>query len=520
MVPGRKFTPDEIVSIVLRRKWLIVLPFAVGIIGSQFAVRRLPHVYRSETLIQVIPQQIPESIVKSPVTAKLDERLPSISEQILSRSRLERIITDFDLYPKERARQVMEDVIVRMRADIKGPTLVGKESFRLSYVSKDAVIAQKVTERLASLYIEENRRDRQDQAEDTNQFLETQLADAKRRLVETEKRLADYQRAHAGQLPEQLPTNLQAIQNAQMQLQSISEALNHARERRLLLERQLADAQTLPAAAVVPEGAATQAGPPTSAQQLQAARARLEALKLQYTPDHPDVRALERTITDLEARVAEDARRPSQPTAMAAASPAEATRQKRIREYAADIEVIDHQIAANQAEESNLKKTIASYQANVDAVPTRQAELVELTRDYNTVNTAYNTLLTKQEDSKLAANLEHREGGEQFRILDAASLPERPYNHYLRIGVAVGGALGGLLLGLALIGLVEYVDSSFKTEDDVVRVLSLPVLALVPSLLSEDERRSLQRKKVAGLGLAAIVTILSSVTALALWRMQ
>ena len=520
MLPGKKFTPDEILGIALRRKWLIVLPFAVGIIGSQFVARRLPNVYRSETLIQVIPQQIPESIVKSTVTATLEERLPSISEQILSRSRLERTITDFDLYPKERARDVMEDVIARMRADIKGPTLVGKESFRLSYVSGSAVTAQKVTERLASLYIEENRRDRQNQAEGTNQFLESQLADAKRRLLETEKRLADYQRQHAGQLPDQLATNLQAIQNAQMQLQSISESLNHARERRLLLERQLADAQTLPASAVVPEAAASAAAPLTSAQQLQASRARLEALKLQYTPDHPDVRALERTITDLEARVAEEARRPPQPSAIAAVSPAEVTRQKRIRDFTADIQVIDHQVAANQAEESNLKKTIASYQANVDAVPTRQAELVELTRDYNTVNTAYNTLLTKQEDSKLAANLEHREGGEQFRMLDPASLPEKPYNQYLRIALAVGGALGGLLLGLVLVGLLEYVDSSFKTEDDVVRVLSLPVLALVPALFSEHERRSLRRKKIAGLGLAAVVTILSSVTALVIWRMQ
>ena len=120
MLPGKKFTPDEILGIALRRKWLIVLPFAVGIIGSQFVARRLPNVYRSETLIQVIPQQIPESIVKSTVTATLEERLPSISEQILSRSRLERTIADFDLYRKERARDVMEDVIARMRADIKG----------------------------------------------------------------------------------------------------------------------------------------------------------------------------------------------------------------------------------------------------------------------------------------------------------------------------------------------------------------------------------------------------------------
>lgn len=519
MIPGRKYTPDDILRIALRGKWLIVIPFAVGIIGSQFVARRLPHLYRSETLIQVIPPQIPESIVKSTVTARLEDRLPAISEQIMSRSRLERIITDFDLYPTERARGIMEDVIAKMRADIKGPTLVGKESFRLSYVSHDPRIAQKVTAQLASLYIDENRRDRANQADGTNQFLESQLAESKRRLLESEKKLADYQRQFAGQLPSELAANLQAIANAQMQLQAVSESISRAGERRLLVERQLADAQTLSPSAVAPE-TSLNAGPPTTAQQLLAARARLEAYKLQYTEDHPDVRALERTIRDLEARAEDEAKRPPQPSTTATVSPAEALRQKRIRDLKADLDVIDHQVAANQLEESTLKKRMSDYQAKVDAVPTRQAELVELTRDYDTLRASYNNLLAKQEESKLAASLERREVGEQFRPLDVASLPEKPYNHLLRMEVAVGGALGGLILGLALVGFLEYRDTSFKSEEEIARILNLPVLALVPVLIQEHERKVLFRKNIVGLGLAVIVVLASSAAAFALWRMQ
>jgi protein tyrosine kinase modulator len=520
VLPGKTFTPDEILGILLRRKWLIVIPFVVAAASSVFVAKRLPALYRSETLIMVIPQRIPDSIVKLTVTAKVEDRLPSISEQILSRSRLERIINDFNLYPVERSRDVMEDVIVRMREDIKGPTLVGKESFRLSYLNSDARIAQKVTERLASLYIEENLRDRENQAEGTNQFLESQLADAKGRLLEYEKKLEEYQRQYSGQLPDQLQSNLQAIQNAQMQLQSISESLNRARERRLVVERQLADAQTLPAASsVAPDTSANASGPLTAAQQLQAARGRLDAFKLQYTPDHPDVRALERTIRDLEARAAEEASRPQPQNTTALVSPAEAARQKRVRDLNADLAVIDHQIAANQVEESNLKQTISSYQSKVDAVPTRQAELMELTRDYKTVQEAYNTLLLKQQDSKLASNLERRQGGEQFRILDPASFPEKPYNHLLRLQVAVGGSIAGLLLGLALVGFLEYRDSSFKTEEDVLRVLSLPILALVPQLVSERERRAAHRRKRI-VGAAAAVAVLGSVAAVAIWRLH
>jgi len=519
VLPGKTFTPDEILAILLRRKWLIVFPLVVGVVGSVLLAKRLPVLYRSQTLIMVIPQRIPDSIVKSTVTAKLEDRLPSISDQIMSRSRLERIINDFNLYPAERSRDVMEDVIARMREDIDGPTLVGKESFRLSYLSRDATTAQKVTERLASLYIEENLRDRENQADGTNQFLESQLADAKARLLVYEKKLEEYQRQYSGQLPDQLQGNLQAIQNAQMQLQSISEAMNRARERRLLLERQLADAQTLPAAAIVPETSTNAPSSQTAAQQLQVARGRLEALKLQYTPDHPDVRALERTIRDLEARATDEASRPLQQNTTAPVSLAEAARQKRMRDLTADLAVIDHQIAANQVEESNLKQTISTYQSKVDAVPTRQAELMELTRDYATVQTAYNTLLLKQQDSKLAANLERRQGGETFKILDPASFPEKPYNHLLKLEVAVGGSIGGLLLGLALVGFLEYRDSTFKTEEDVLRVLSLPVLAMVPMLIPERERQAaVRRKKLVGAATAALVLV--SVAALAIWRLQ
>ena len=187
MLPGKKYTPDEIVRILVQRKWLIILPFVIGVAGGVFAFKRVQELYRSETLIVVVPQRIPDSYVKS-ITTRVEDRLTSISEQIMSRSRLERIINDFDLYREARASGPMEDVIQRMRADIQ-PTMDGRDSlsFRISYVNQDPKIAQKVTERLASLYIEESLRDRANLTDSTSQFLESQLEDAKRRLLEHEK---------------------------------------------------------------------------------------------------------------------------------------------------------------------------------------------------------------------------------------------------------------------------------------------------------------------------------------------
>jgi polysaccharide chain length determinant protein (PEP-CTERM system associated) len=524
VLPGKKYTPEEILRTALRRKWLIVLPIIVGSAAGVVVYRKMPKLYRSETLIMVVPQQIPDSYVKSTVTATVQDRLTSISDQILSRSRLERIITDFDLYKEMRATGIMEDVVQRMRADIK-PSVDGREatSFRVSYISRDPRTAQKVTERLASLYIEENLRDRTNLAESTNEFLESQLEDAKRRLIEHERKLEEYRRAHSGQLPSQLQTNLQVIQNAQMQLQAVSESINRARERRLLLERQLADAQTLPLAVIQPglPATSTEPAPATAAQQLEAAQARLDAYRLRYTADHPDVKSLQRTIAELQVKADEEAKKPPTPASDKALSPAEAARQKRIRDLQADLEVIDRQVTSSLAEETRLKHVISDYQAKVDVIPSRESDLVELMRDYTTLQETYSSLLTKREDSKLAANLEQRQIGEQFKVLDPASLPERPYNQNKRFMALLGGAVGGLALGLAFVGFLEWRDSSFKKEDDVLRVLTLPVLALVPVMMSEVDRQRVERWRKRKLVMAVTGTLVLVVSAAAvLWTLQ
>jgi len=517
VLPGRKFTPDEIGRIVLRRGWLIVLPFAIGVAAAPVISRFVPKLFRSETLITVIPQRVPDSYVKSTVTTKIEDRLPSINSVILSRSRLERTISDFNLYAGQRAGGIMEDIVQRMRADIT-VKLEGPESFRVSYVSRDPQTAQKVTARLASLYIEENLRDRENLAEETNQFLESQLNDAKERLIEHEKKLEAYRRQYSGQLPTQLASNLQTIQNAQLQLGTVNDALNRLRERRLLIEHQIADAQALPAGTPVTTGAGEQAASLTTAQQLERAERQLETFRLTYKPNHPDIRTIERTIRELQARLAEEQQHPEEAAPERTASPTEQARQKRLRELQGDMDIIDRQIAANQADETALKQRMSEYQGNVDALPTRESELVELTRDYGTLQTAYQNLLTKREDSKVAANLERRQIGEQFRILDPASLPERPYNQLQRLGIIGAGAIVGLLFGLVVVAWLEFRDSSFKREDDVVRTLSLPVLALVPIMASERDRRRRRLRTLAANGVAGIA-LLGSAAVILMWRL-
>jgi uncharacterized protein involved in exopolysaccharide biosynthesis len=318
-----------------------------------------------------------------------------------------------------------------------------------------------------------------------------------------------------------LQGNLQAIQNANLQLQSLNESTNRAQERHLLVERQIADTQAVPLPpAQLPSAASEPVASANTAQQLDQARARLASLLQRYTPDHPEVQSLERTIAELVVRLGSET-----PTGVTQAvpdkpiNPAEAAQRKRILDLQADLAVIDHQLTANRAEETNLKQTITSYQAKVDIVPTRESELVELTRDYSTLQTAYSTLLMKREDSVIAANLERRQIGEQFKLLDVASLPEQPYNELKRLGVMSSGAAAGLVLGLLLVGLLEHRDSTFRGEEEVLKVVSLPVLALIPVMSSDSEHRAARRRGWA-IDLAGTAVLLAACVLLVFWRLH
>jgi polysaccharide chain length determinant protein (PEP-CTERM system associated) len=383
----------------------------------------------------------------------------------------------------------MEDVIQQMRRDMNLQVVRG-DAFRISYVGDDPRTVMRVTERLGSLFIDENIREREALAQNTSDFLETQLEDARRRLLEHEKKLEQYRQQYAGQLPSQLDSNLQVLQGVQLQIQNLAESMNRDRDRQSVLQRQIVELEQLedaPAAEQEPDDS----GGPTLAQQLAVAKANLNALQTRLKPDHPDVKKASGLVRELETKVAEAA---SDDTG-AVATPAIAPRARRLQDYRAELELLERQLASKQADEQRLRKQTASYQARVEAAPRRESEMTELTRDYVTLQQMYTTLLSKREDSKIAANLERRQIGEQFNLLDPARLPEKPFSPNRRLLTAVGLA-AGLGLGMALIALLEYRDESFKVDHEVVRLLALPVLAVVPTMQSPTERKWAFQKRM------------------------
>jgi polysaccharide chain length determinant protein (PEP-CTERM system associated) len=512
VIPGKQYSFDTLLQVARRRKWLIILPaLLVGAGGAGF-VWSLPNLYKSETMILVVPQRVPESYVRSTVTARIEDRLQAISQQILSRTRLEQIVSDFNLYAKERAEQkLMEDIVDRMRTRDIGIDIIKGDSFRVSYQTGDPRTAMRVTERLASLFIDESLRDREVLAEGTSQFLSTQLDEARRQLVATETKLQEYQRQNNGELPTQMSANLQGQHNAEMALQSLGEDLNRDRERRLLLERQIRDIIETPdepkEAAAKPSDAA-----PTIEEELQIARQALLAVELKLKPEHPDVKKQRRAVDELEKRVAAlklagtlTARPAGQPVAM------DAAKRKRLTDARAELEVLDRQLQAKTSEESRLRGVVAMYQSRIEATPVRESELSALMRDYETQQETYRGLLQKKEESQISANLEKRQIGEQFKILDPARLPEKPASPD-RPRLYLIALLAALAVGFGAAAMAEFLDRRLRSEDDVRAALQLAVLATIPMI--QDSPRRLRRFAVSAVALTLLV-----VGATVAWRL-
>lgn len=503
MLPGKTYTPEDILQILVRRIWLLLVPLAVVSAIVAAVVHKLPDRYRSETLVMVVPQRVPESYVKSTITTRIEDRLQSLSQQIMSRTRLEKIIQEFNLYPEERKKYVMEDIVEQMRRDIDLQVVRG-DAFRLSYRGDEPRTVMKVTEGLASLFVDENLKDRATLANNTNQFLEQQLEEARLRLVEQEKKVEEYRRKYSGQLPTQLESNLQVIHDAQQQAQNVAESVSHDQERRLILERQIAELELQEQAALSAPAPEDKNDAPTPAQQLAAAKARLAELQTRLKPDHPSVQAMARTVRDLEKKASDGGDTGDHPVSVPVPLSARA---RRLQDYRMEIEQIDRGVEDKQKQEKALRDQVNAYQARVEAAPTRESEMIQLTRDYKTLQDMYTSLLTKKEDSRIAASMESRQIGEQFKVLDPARLPEKPFSPNRKL-LNLAGMGAGLAIGLALIAFLEYRDRTFKADDEVTRLLSLPVLAVVPMMQSAAEKKWAFRKRLM-VGSACATTVIA-----------
>jgi len=538
MLPGRKYTIDEIRKLLWKGKWIMLAPIVPGLIVGLLISRSQPDLFKANTLIQVLPQRVPDSFVKTTVTSTVEERLKSIEEMVKSRTALELMITEFDLYPGA-GPAAMEDLVADAASKLelkvagtapgswRGPGPVN--ALRVTFTHQDPQKALKVTQKVTAMLLEENAKMRGSQANATDQFLERQLAETRAKLEEQERKVEDFRQRYAGRLPTQIQSNMQASQNTQSALSSLVESLQRDRDRKYMLERLYNDASsqlnsiaTMAPPPVPGQSATDSSGLPTQAsaqQRLAVARAQLEAFELRLKPEHPDIRRQKRIIADLEKQAEAEARQT--PTASGAptarvSSPDEVRRREALVQQKAEIDALGRQITFKEGEERRLRSLIADYQSKIEAIPGVESEWTRLDRDYATIQESYKNLLTKSQDAKIAANLEENQIGEQFKVLDQPQVSDQATTSN-RTQINVLSAVIGFFIGFAIVALREVMDTSFRTEGDVLNVLSLPVLAMVPYAPSKaDVARARRHRLLSSASAAAMLVTCAAV----FWFMQ
>lgn len=536
MLPGKSLTPADVLEILRRRVWWIVIPPVLTFFAALVASSKVPNLYQSDMLIAIDAQRVPDAFVRTTVTGGTDARLDQVSVQVLSRTNLEKMIAELNLYPRERETMPIGDVAGLMRSNLviqlerPRPAARGQEqssAFHVRFSYEDPATAADVAQRIGLLFVEQNSQDRRGRAQSTNAFLEVQLDEARQKLVAQEKKLEAFRGRHGKELPTQMQSNMQAISTTQLQVQAVVESIARDKDRKLMLERLYREAVNEPPPPPVASAQpSSPGGIPTGGsarERLAAAKTNLASLELRYKSGHPDITRAKRLVGDLEVEAAAEDEAAKAAAATSTPVPAAVTgdpaRRERLRQMAAEIESLDRQTAFKESEERRMRAEITQYQQRIEAVPGLESEWASLTRDYDTEQTEYRELLAKAGAAKLAVDLEQEQIGENFRIVDAANIPVHPLPSPRRL-INAGGLMLGLLCGLALVAFWELRDATFRTEPDVIELLALPVLATVPYVPSSAEVARQRHQMMWASALSAVVVVAMGYTtwSLKLWN--
>jgi polysaccharide chain length determinant protein (PEP-CTERM system associated) len=512
--------PTGLLQVVMRRRWYFLGPFfALGLLGYVIA-NLIPLKYRSSAVIIVEQRKVPDQYVLPNVLMTLQKRLDEMTQQILSRTRLQRFIEDFGLYASERNKKSMDDIIDTMQKRIsvelvKTPTgqAAGKPGdltgFQITFADPNPYMAQRVTNELTSLFIEQDARERTSQSQATTAFLESQLEQGRKQLAEEEEKLHQYKLSHLGELPDQQQTNLTILGSLQAQLQASSAALDRAEQQRIYFESMRLQQQTLNVASAASSGPSAPAGDSPGDGQasggiparisLETAQAtvadlwkELRELTARYTGRHPEITRLKREIADWEGVVDRLSR---ERQAMAELN-------SRLKAVLAEIE-------SERRENANLRRQIKEVQKQLGQTPIREQEMTTLTRLYEGAKANVQSLMQKKQGSELASNLEERQGGERFRLLDPATLPKKPDG---RKKIVMAGWGIAAALGAGLVFLLDLLDGTVHKPADMEPYAWLPVLAKIPTLRTPQEEKQLRKKRrleVAAVTVMAVAAIAS-----------
>jgi len=495
-----KIQIDYYRGLIFKHRWLVIIPFCAALCVGIYLSLTLPRLYQANTLILIEPQRVPANFVKSIVSENIESRISTLSQQILSRTNLEKIMKEFQLFSKPENKNIFkEDKLEAIRKRIKievsyskgrGRGRGGNDTFSISYQDSDPRTTMQVTNTLATYFIDENLKVRESHATGTNMFLDEELKTVRQRLSKIEENIKTYRTKFMGELPEQLSSNLVILERLQAQLTEKQKALRQTRVAMATLQHQVDSAPdfSVDNSLISFEDDSSAFGGDSS--EIEELKATLFQMKLKYTDRHPDVVRIKNTIAKFEAQIEAD-------TEENAAEMSPDTTETGISGDWNEMGLQNFQnvqkdemareIRQKENEIAELARQIELYQQRVENTPKREQEMVSLNRDYGNIKESYDSLVQRKLEAEISVNMEKKQKGERFRIIDNATLPEKPYSPNVEMLFLLSVA-SGLGIGGGLIFLFDFLNTSLKLPQDYETQFGLPVLATIPSIPQTGNR--------------------------------
>ena len=543
---NQEFDVKDLKGFIRRRKKIFAAIFLSVFLISVAVAFMLPPIYRSESMILVEDQQIPQDYVKSTLTSYVEERIQMITRQVMSRNRLLEIIDQFNLYPNIRGTYETESIIEKLRDDIQletissdivnkktGRTNTATIAFTLSYEGREPETVQKVAEELSSLYIKEDLRTRNKMVSMTTDFLEKEAENLKKQIHLYEQKISEFKMAHLGELPDDYGLSLQSLARLENDLDRVNTELRSLQERKIFFTGELEKVE--PLIPVLTDQGKVSMNPK---ERLKIQRLDLISLQSTLSEKHPDIIRLKREIAELEHQVGntddsvEKVRMYNELKGQLAVltgtlgskHPDVITLSKQVENLSAElsssgtvsaVEKISGEKPDNPAYIS-LRAQIGSTDATINSLVTQRNKIrseleegrrklgnspivekqyKELTRGYDSAMTRYNDIVSKVLEAKLAQGMESGQHGERFTIIEPAPLPGKPYRPN-RLAIILLGFMLAVGSGITVAAVQENIDHSVKNAEEFFRLTNIPVFSVVTMVQTEYDRRSRRIRKL------------------------
>jgi uncharacterized protein involved in exopolysaccharide biosynthesis len=501
MTENRELTMEDYLAMLRRRLKVILIPTLLAPLAGFMVSYAFAPKYTSQATVLVEGQKVPDSYVQSVITADFTQRVQTLSQEVLSPSRLRPVIESLGLAKPDDENKLIseiqqnmqvEPVVTSMSAAAAQAGISGAKKkkssagdapspgFNVNYTDSNPSRAQKICNAMTSLIVDENLRSRASVAQGTTEFLSRQVEDAKRALDEQDSKLAAFKKQYMGQLPGDIDNNMRMLMALNTQLDASTQTLGRAQQDKAYTESMLS--QQIAAW----RSSLSNTNPQTLETQLTQLQAQLLQLQARYTDDYPDVIKTKADIAEVEKKLKEVNAAAAASNATAGGDKASAAEPAEIRQLRLQIHQYQNVIDQATIEQKRLQSQIGVYQSRTSMSPSVEEQYKLLTRDNDNAQTFYKELLAKRSSAALGTSMENQQQGEQMHILSPAGLPDSPTFPNRPI-LAAGGLGVGLALGLLLAGFLEFSDRSIRTEKDAAAVMDLPLLISVPWLGEEGD---------------------------------